>query len=335
MSMQEELWRKYAARDETATYDDRRIDGWGFDDDAVGLSWAGPGSHETKRRQEHNEELVKRVMDTVESPRAFSMYIGNLGKRAKPPNWEQRLGEFDQEYYGRKGRLDKEQQRVMQEFVSEQTSMEKLQQLKSTADEMEIFIQDVEQLWKRLGLYGVGIMPGYLLPVVCWKSMLQGQYESLMMKRDPDKKSSAVMEDCLETIDMGLQIIQFRPWGPEEDASMKMMKVFFLINRGRLMRNFGRFKEALQALRACRAQIQLIGPAWKRQPSIAEATNEFIGTLATMTVKVGLPRPHFSAAKREKWQKELGLSVFSRGEYKCGYCGVEKSEEQDLKSCNA
>jgi len=292
------------------------------------VAWAGPGTHETDRRMRHNRELISRVLgDNLSSPRAYALFVGGDYSKVAGKKAIEKLSLYDDEYYRKAALLN---DAVENAFKSMRPyDPESCNCLLAVANNIEAFVIDVEQLLDRLNLTGKFIIPGYLAGTVVYQAMLLAQYAENMLKVDGDE-SHEVSRRCIEVSTFSLQLIEFQ--ASRHDNTDTVSRVILLVTRGRCKKRLGEYREALADFRATRAFIALSGPEWKRNPTLSEVTVEILKVLALM--KIGSPRPHFSEEKLEKWQKELGLSVFSHDKYKCSYCGVAKTDNQNLMQCS-
>ena len=318
MGMQEELTRAHRLANENA-----------FSESDIHPTahelWAGPGKHEIDRRMRHNKELISRVLgDNLSSPRADVLW-GSDNSEVAGNKGIKKLSRYDKEYYRKAGLLGDAYHNAM--FGSGPRPPHRLLGI---ANDIEAFVVDVEQLLDRLDLTGKSIVPGYLPGALVEPAMLLTQYAQAILKVDPDESHEA-SKRCIEVSTFALQLVEFQNL-PDGENLKTLQRVLMLLTRGRCKKRLGEYRGALADFRATRALIALAGQEWKRNPTLEEVTTEILAVLALM--KSGTSRPHFSEEKTEKWQKELGLSVFSHDKYQCSYCGVEKSDGQNLMQCS-
>lgn len=144
-----------------------------------------------------------------------------------------------------------------------------------------------------------------------------------------DNSAKKWFQGCLDDCNC---VLIFDDMSGTMDEYTKANQIMIFMTRGRALRRLGKAEEALVNFRAACAAIRLIGASWKREPTIRESTREVLYTLAT--IKKGKARPHYTDEERETWQRELGVGLYSKDVYKCGYCGAQRSDSVKLMQCS-
>ena len=111
------------------------------------------------------------------------------------------------------------------------------------------------------------------------------------------------------------------------------MNVVFLEARAIAAANLGMLDQALTDFRGECATIRMIGPSWKREPSIQQVTLRVLHTMAKIKHRDNAARPHYTLGEREDWEKELGIGDYSLDRFFCANCGATRSNTIKLKVC--
>ena len=73
---------------------------------------------------------------------------------------------------------------------------------------------------------------------------------------------------------------------------------------------------------------------WNQPPTLRNATTECLNTATLIKLRDEVPRPHYTKEELEKFEKEVGLGLYSAEKYLCGFCGAKKSNEVYLRLCS-
>ncbi|GFH55703.1 hypothetical protein CTEN210_12179 [Chaetoceros tenuissimus] len=108
-----------------------------------------------------------------------------------------------------------------------------------------------------------------------------------------------------------------------------------IMMRGKSYQYLEEYELAMNDFRAVCSRKRMDSPeTWNQPPSLRDATMECLNTATLIKLRDKVPRPHYTKEELDKFEKEVGLGLYSAEKYFCGFCNAKKSNKVNLRLCS-
>jgi tetratricopeptide (TPR) repeat protein len=223
-----------------------------------------------------------------------------------------------------------------------------MRKIEKACDDLQ---NEIIKVMKSLGIDDIGFVPSYLPAIItnrclarfdCAKNI--GPEPMVPCKKETYPIAYELFEAAIEDADECIRILRF----PEFLSSLSGQSIaalfasqssvemnLMLINRGRSYQYLEEYELAMNDFRALCSRKRMGSPlTWHQSPTLHDATMECLNTATLIKLRDKVPRPHYTKEELEKFEKEVGLGLYSAEKYLCGFCHAKKSNKVTLRLCS-
>ncbi|GFH55705.1 hypothetical protein CTEN210_12181 [Chaetoceros tenuissimus] len=332
-----------------------------FDEKQKG-GWQGPGERNTKNRAKKNKKIIKKATCGTKNEKEWlhekwmsPEYIPNMINHAKVSELgddyaARKIRKYDQGFIERSAKL----LNLCKTTSSSHTKQEEIKLVRKIEKAGDELHNDIIKVLKLQGIHDLAFIPGYLPGIITYKCLARfdcaktiGPDPTVPCKKETYPIAYELFKSAIKDADECIRILHFPEYmaslSPTTEgnpmaiaASQKRPQMnLMLFTRGRSYQYLEEYELAMNDFRAVCSRKRMDSPeTWNQVPTLQDATRECLNTATLIKLRDRVPRPHYTKEEFEKFEKEVGLGLYSAEKYFCGFCNAKKSNKVNLRLCS-
>ncbi|GFH55830.1 hypothetical protein CTEN210_12306 [Chaetoceros tenuissimus] len=326
--------------------------------------WQGPGERNTKNRAKKNEKNIKKATCGTKNEKEWlhqiwmsPEYIPNATNIEKLVRLgceypARKIRKYDRDFENKGDNVQNLRLKLLSlDEIANKERIELVRKIEIAANDLQ---NEIIEVMKMLGIHDIGFIPGYLPATITERCLARVQTaicispESLVpCKKESHPVAYQLFTDAIKDADECIRIIRYPefissiPSSKEGNpmalfASRNSLQMnLMLMMRGTSYQYLQEYELALSDFKALCSRKRMDSPqSWNQPPSLHDATMECLNTATLIKLRDKVPRPHYTKEKLEKFEREVGLGLYSAKRYFCGFCHTKKSNKVNLRLCS-
>ncbi|GFH55685.1 hypothetical protein CTEN210_12161 [Chaetoceros tenuissimus] len=320
-----------------------------------------PGERNTKNRAKKNEKNIKKSAYGAKSEIEWlhekwmsSNYVPNatnVGKKKLGDGYAVRkMRKYDQDFLKKAEKMQNLRYKFYRVTGSKEEKIKFVRKIEKAANDLQ---NEIIKVLKVLGIHDIGFIPSYLPSIITNRCLARmhcamsiGPEPMVPCKKETYPVAYELFRAAIEDADECIRIVRFPEFITSLAPTMKAnpMAIFasansvemnlMLMNRGRSYQYLEEYELAMNDFKALCSRKRMDSPqSWNQPPTLRDATMECLNTATLIKLRDKVPRPHYTKEELEKFEKEVGLGLYSAEKFLCGFCRAKQSNEVNLRLC--